>query len=180
MIFSSETDKLFPALAKVKKELQAVSKSANNPFFKSKYADLNTYLDEVEPRLEKEGLMLLQPCSVDSSGNNLVHSIIVHVESGQRVVSSMKLVGDAKMQDAGGGVTYARRYTLGAVLSMKAEDDDGNKVSGKTEKKESKSSSSKAASGTTKSSSAKSSKAKSSGFRNRTKAKPQASGGDDW
>jgi hypothetical protein len=34
------------------------------------------------------------------------------------------------MQDAGSAVTYARRYTLGALLSLRAEDDDGNLASG--------------------------------------------------
>jgi hypothetical protein len=54
MITSEKLDKILPALANVKAELGAVLKSANNPFFKSKYADLNTYLDEVEERLKKE------------------------------------------------------------------------------------------------------------------------------
>lgn len=123
-------NKILPALAKVKSQLGAVSKKANNPFFKSKYADLNTYLDEVEPLLEENGLLLLQPV-VSYSDHNVVVSRILHVESGQSVESSMKLVGDTDMQKAGSGITYARRYTLGALLSMKAEDDDGNSASGK-------------------------------------------------
>lgn len=124
-------NKILPALAKVKSQLGAVSKKANNPFFKSKYADLNTYLDEVEPLLEENGLLLLQPV-VSYSDHNVVVSRILHVESGQSVESSMKLVGDTDMQKAGSGITYARRYTLGALLSMKAEDDDGNHAAGKT------------------------------------------------
>lgn len=131
MTFSQENNKILSKLFKLKKELQAVTKGANNPFFKSKYADLNTYLDEVEPRLEADGMLLLQPVTVDALGNNVVTSIILDVESGQFFSSSMKLVGESKMQDSGSGVTYARRYTLGAMLSMQAEDDDGNKVSGK-------------------------------------------------
>jgi hypothetical protein len=47
----------------------------------------------------------------------------------------MKLVGESDMQKAGSAVTYARRYTLGALLAMKAEDDDGNTASGKTNTK---------------------------------------------
>lgn len=124
MRISEKVDKVLPALAVVKSKLKAVTKGANNPFYKSKYADLNTHLDAVEPLLEENGLMLLQP--VDTSGDvNVVESRIVHTESGQFVGSAMKLVGEIDMQKAGSGVTYARRYTLGSLLSMKAEDDDG-------------------------------------------------------
>lgn len=130
---SNELDKVLPAIAKVKAELEAVSKSASNPFFKSKYADLNTHLDEVEPRLAKEGLLLLQPVNTDIvTGNSTVESRIYHTESAQFISSEMSLVlGKSTMQDAGSAVTYARRYTLGALLSMKAEDDDANKISGR-------------------------------------------------
>lgn len=176
MIFSEKIDKLLPKLAKLKEELQAVTKGANNPFFKSKYADLNTYLDEVEPRLKAQGMVLFQPVVVDDHGNNSVVSTIIDVESGQFFKSSMKLVGDVDMQKAGGGVTYARRYTLGAMLSMQAEDDDGNVASGKTTNK----SASKTSSGSTKSSATKSS-SKDSGFRkSKAQTKPQSTGGDDW
>lgn len=120
---STEVDEILPALAKVKRKLQAVTKGSDNPFFKSKYADLNTHLDAVEPLLEENGLVLFQP--VQAADANVVESIIVHSESGQFVSSSMKLVGETDMQKAGSGITYARRYTLGALLSMKAEDDDG-------------------------------------------------------
>jgi len=133
MITSTEVNKVLPALKAVKSKLQAVAKKANNPFFKSKYADLNTYLEEVEPLLEEAGLVLMQPV-VSIVTNNMVVSRIYHVETGQYVESSMRLVGETDMQKAGSAVTYARRYTLGALLSMKAEDDDGNHAVGKTDK----------------------------------------------
>lgn len=121
---SESLDKLLPALLKVKQNLQAVTKGANNPFFKSKYADLNTHLDAVEPLLHENGLILVQPVNISESGN-VVESRIYHSGSGQFISSEMSLIGENKMQDAGSAVTYARRYTLGALLSMKAEDDDG-------------------------------------------------------
>lgn len=124
-------DKILPALAKVKAKLQGVAKSTNNPFFKSKYADLNAHLDAVEPLLEENGLMLLQPVTTmysQSGIENVVTSRIYHIESGQSIESSMKLVGGSDMQKMGSGVTYARRYTLGSLLSMQALDDDGEGI----------------------------------------------------
>lgn len=125
---SEKTDKLFPLLLKVKSELGNVVKDANNPFHKSKYADLNSHLNVVEPVLEKYGLMLLQP--VDGG---TIESVIIHAESGQWLSSSMTLIlVKQSMQDAGSAVSYARRYTLGALLSMKAVDDDGEVATGRS------------------------------------------------
>lgn len=131
---SEKVDKILPALIKVKSVLQAVTKGANNPFFKSKYADLNTYLDEVEKHLAENGLVLLQPVSVNL-GVNVVESILMDA-SGQFVSSEMTVVTkEQDMQKLGSAITYARRYTLGALLAMKAEDDDGNSASSKPSQK---------------------------------------------
>jgi hypothetical protein len=135
---SEQLDKIIPALMTVKGKLQAVTKGANNPFFKSKYADLNTYLDEVEPLLAENELVLFQPVRVaDITGANIVASIIMH-KSGQFISSEMNVAaGNLDAQKLGAAVTYFRRYTLGALLAMKAEDDDGNTASGKTTEKKS-------------------------------------------
>ena len=127
---SEKVDTILPALMAVKNRLQSVTKKTNNPFFKSKYADLNTYLDEVEPHLAENGLMLLQPVTINN-GINVVSSIIMN-KDGQFVTSEMTVVAkELDMQKLGSAITYARRYTLGSLLSMKAEDDDGNSASGK-------------------------------------------------
>jgi hypothetical protein len=130
----SEVDVIYTELAKVKEELGAITKGSDNPFFKSKYADLNTHLEAVEPLLHKNGMILLQPIQI-IDGVNTVSSIIIHAKSGQKVSSSMKLIGENDMQKAGSAVTYARRYTLGALLSMRAEDDDGESAVGRTSSK---------------------------------------------
>lgn len=131
MKMSQNTDKLFPALFKAKQELGSVTKSADNPFFKSSYADLNTHLEVAEPVLAKHGLFLLQPGGAGLNGST-VESVIVHAESGQWISSEMNLIlAKNSMQDAGSAVTYARRYTLGALLSMKAVDDDGEAAVGR-------------------------------------------------
>lgn len=125
----SESDKILPKLLKVKQELGSVMKKADNPFFKSKYADLNAHIEAVEPLLHKYGLILLQPTCRGENGN-YVRTIILDSESGQFVVSELDLVLTKNdMQGLGSATTYARRYTLGALLAMQAEDDDGNVAS---------------------------------------------------
>lgn len=137
---SEQIDQILPALAIVKANLTGVKKGTKNTFFKSSYADLNTHLEAVEPLLEENGLVLLQPTNNLPEGN-VVSSRIYHVKSGQFVEASMKLIGENDMQKAGSAVTYARRYTLGSLLSMQAVDDDGEGAIGrKTETKSVKSS----------------------------------------
>jgi hypothetical protein len=131
---SDKLDKILPALHKAKSNMNSVSKKAANPYFSSKYADLNSIMEEAEPKLNEQGIMLLQPVSRDERGD-FVETMLVHVESGQFISSQMSLVlVKNDMQAAGSAVSYARRYSLQAVLSMQAEDDDGNVASGKSAK----------------------------------------------
>jgi hypothetical protein len=115
---------LYKKLAAVKKEIGAISKDSTNPFFKSKYFDINGLLKHVEPLLDDNGLLLLQPI-VD--GN--VYSQIIDVESGDKVDSSMTMQELTDPQKMGSMITYYRRYTLQSLLGLQAEDDDGNAAS---------------------------------------------------
>jgi hypothetical protein len=131
---SQNVDVILPALFKVKQQLKAVAKTSNNPYFKSRYADLNSHIDAVEDLLQENNLLLLQPTTVDESGGNYVTTRITEAKTGQFVESTIKLIGETDMQKVGSAITYGRRYTLGSLLSMKAEDDDGNLASGKSNK----------------------------------------------
>jgi hypothetical protein len=117
---------LLKALANVKKEVGKLSKTETNPFFKSKYFDINSLIEQVEPLLEKNGLLLLQPII-----NNEVKSIIYHCESELSVESSIQLTQFNDPQKLGSAITYYRRYTLQSLLGLQAEDDDANKASTK-------------------------------------------------
>ena len=77
---------LYTKLNEVKKEIGAISKDSTNPFFKSKYFDINSLLRHVEPLLQKNGLLLLQPIIKGE-----VFSEILDVESGESVTSSIPL-----------------------------------------------------------------------------------------
>ena len=114
---------LLKALANVKKEVGKLSKTETNPFYKSKYFDINSLIEQVEPLLEKNGLLLLQPIV-----NNEVKSIIYHCESGDCVESSIQLTQFSDPQKLGSAITYYRRYTLQSLLGLQAEDDDGNRA----------------------------------------------------
>jgi hypothetical protein len=118
---------IIKALYEAKKEIGSIKKDQKNPFFKKNYADINSIIDQVEPILEKHGLLLLQPITDEK-----VISIIYHVESGESLSSEMKLTGSNNPQAVGSEITYFRRYTLQSCLALMAFDDDANMASGRT------------------------------------------------
>ena len=52
---------IYAKLLEVQKEVGAISKDSKNPFFKSKYFDINSLIAHVQPLLEENGLLSLQP-----------------------------------------------------------------------------------------------------------------------
>jgi hypothetical protein len=115
---------IYRKLLAAKKEIGKISKDSTNPFFKSKYFDVNALLEHVEPILQHYGLVLLQPIK-----NNAVFTIIVDSESGEQIDSGITLPNLTDPQKLGSAITYYRRYTLQSLLGLQAEDDDANKVS---------------------------------------------------
>lgn len=117
-------------LLESQKKIGAVSKSKDNPYFKSKYADINIYLEEVKPVLNEQGLILLQP-TVIVDGKNALETIVRDATTGEEIKSTLFIPDGADIQKFGGGLTYLRRYELQSLLGLEAEDDDGNIASGK-------------------------------------------------
>jgi hypothetical protein len=123
---TDDPDTLPAALAAAFAEFEAASKSANNPHFKSKYADLSAVMDAVKPALINHGLFFTQ-MTHDADGGVCIETIIHH--RGGDNLSCGKLFVPASKQDAqgfGSALTYARRYSLMTAFGIPAEDDDGN------------------------------------------------------
>lgn len=112
---------LLKALSDAKKEIGAITKNEENPFFKSKYFDINALIEHVEPVLESHGLLLLQPLT-----EGKVLTQIFHVETSQVISSYMALPELMDPQKMGSAITYYRRYTLQSLLALQSEDNDGN------------------------------------------------------
>lgn len=117
------------ALVKAQKQMGNAKKDSNNPFFKSKYADLNAIREACLPILNDNGIVVLQPI-IHIEGKNFVKTMLLH-ESGESIEGLTEIVyskqNDAQAQ--GSGITYARRYGLQSLVNVGAEDDDGNAAS---------------------------------------------------
>jgi hypothetical protein len=117
------------SLVKAQKEFGPALKTATNPHFRSKYADLSACIEAVIDALNNNGIMLMQPTHLCESGV-IVETIFLH-ESGEQL-SGGKLHVPASKHDAqgyGSALSYARRYSLMAACGIAPEEDDGNAAS---------------------------------------------------
>ena len=115
---------IYTKLFEAKKEIGKISKDSRNPFFKSKYFDINSLLEHVEPILQKHNLLLLQPIE-----EGKVTTEIIDIETEEKVVSDIALPQLNDPQKLGSCVSYYRRYTLQSLISLQATDDDANLAS---------------------------------------------------
>jgi hypothetical protein len=125
------------ALVKAQSKMGAAVKGASNPYFKSKYSDLNSVIEACKNELNSEGITVLQPV-ISEEGGDYVETILLHT-SGEFISSKMKLRTQKEndMQAYGSSISYARRYGLQAmVLIPSSDDDDGEAAVGRTKKTE--------------------------------------------
>jgi hypothetical protein len=117
------------ALVKAQKDFAPALKDSNNPFFKTKYADLSACVKAVIDALNNNGIALVQKCHPCDDGVS-VETIFIH-ESGELLDCGVLHVPAAKNdpQGYGSALTYARRYSLMAACGIAPEDDDGNAAS---------------------------------------------------
>lgn len=117
---------LHSAMAAAFAEIEGATKSANNPHFKSKYADISAVIDAVKPALIAHGLFFTQ--HPEPSDRGVTIETWIHHAGGDSL-SLGKLFVPANKQDAqgfGSALTYARRYALVTAFGVPTEDDDGN------------------------------------------------------
>lgn len=117
-------------LAKIRHEVDGISKDADNSFFKSKYVDLNQIIDAIRP-FELDSNLSISFHLEASGANQLVTMSIKDLDSDESEICSMVIPSSiTDPQKVGSCITYYRRYMLMAFFNLKAEDDDGNYASG--------------------------------------------------
>lgn len=138
---SDSIKNLSVALCKVSDEIKNPNNTANNPFFKSKYAPLDDILNLARPLLSKNGLSLIQSPITDSDKVG-VSALLLHTSGEFIEFEPFYFTTKNTAQDAGSAITYARRYQVNAILGICGEDDDdgnhatGNKPEPKKEEKQ--------------------------------------------
>jgi len=127
-------EKLAAALVKAQSAMKIAKKDSENPFFKSKYADLGSVWEACHSALSENEIAVVQsPVFLD--GRFFLRTTLLH-SSGQSI-SGDYLIKPVKEdpQAYGSAYTYARRYSLAAMVGVISEDDDGNAASAATASK---------------------------------------------
>ena len=108
--------------------MAGATKGAANPFFKSKYANLEEVIKVVKDAFAAYGLCFVQ-FPISGEGTAGVETIILH-ESGEFISNEFLLkCSKSDPQGMGSAITYARRYGLQSACGIPSEDDDGNAAS---------------------------------------------------
>lgn len=120
---------LATALAKAQAEIKAALKDSKNPHFKSSYADLTSVWDACRSALTNNGLSVVQKTDF-AEGEVWLETILLHAD-GDSITGRYPLRPQQQTpQGYGSALTYARRYSLAAMVGVVAdEDDDGNAAS---------------------------------------------------
>jgi hypothetical protein len=124
---SESTKELAVSLAAVQGSIQDAKIDSKNPHFKSAYASLESNLQSARKLLSQNGLAVTQGV-IHSDKEVILETTLLH-KSGEFLTYEMPLILDkSNMQGLGSAITYARRYSLAALVGIGTEDDDGNKA----------------------------------------------------
>lgn len=127
---SEQLNELFTALAKAQGEFRVAGNKSENPFFKTRYADLEELVSASRHALSKYGLSVIQRELPDEDGATYLYTILCH-SSGQYMSSKMRLLPVKNdHQSKGSAQTYTQRQGYKAMTGVVSadEDDDGERA----------------------------------------------------
>src|SRR5512139_1908518 len=123
MLQSETTADLSAALVKAQAAMKSAAFNKVNPHFKNRYADLAAIIDAVRKPLTDNNLSFTQTTEVHVDGAFLLVTTLRHA-SGQWIAGTYPLPRDAKSQELGSALTYAKRYSLSSITGIAADEDD--------------------------------------------------------
>jgi|GEM_PF-3449005 len=126
---------LYAAIRAAQGKIETVRKNGENPHFHSKYATLDEIWENVRKPLNDAGLIVL--CDVYTvNGERLLTTRVIHAETGEEASCTFPIMAATNSPQAiGSAMTYARRYTLTALLEIvtgDGTDDDGEAAENRT------------------------------------------------
>lgn len=133
---SEQINELAAALAKAQGAFANAEKDGKNPHLGNRYVTLTSVWDAIRKPLSDNGLAVVQVTDTDHDGAITLITRLVHA-SGQWIEATYPVIGTEgrginAAQAMGSALTYARRYSLTALVGAVAdEDDDASAATGK-------------------------------------------------
>jgi hypothetical protein len=121
---SESIAKLTEALSKAQGIIEGAKKDADNPFFKTTYADLSSVWRACRGPLSENGLAVMQ--TVETCNDKYILVTTLSHSSGEWMRSFMPiLLVKHDPQSLVSSITYCRRASLAAMVGVCPSDDDG-------------------------------------------------------
>lgn len=115
--------KIIQKIKTVQKEVGLLQKDKKG--YNYKYFDINQLIEKLEPILEKEELVIMQPLT-NVGGRPAIETQVYSEDEEYKTTITLPDLDDP--QKMGSAVTYYRRYSLVSLFFLRAEDDDGAKA----------------------------------------------------
>ncbi len=126
---SDQINEITKSLSLAQGEMRPATKDCVNPHFKSRYASMSSVWESIREPLSKNSLAIWQDIQTIPEGIT-ISTRLSHV-SGQWIECGPLFIPLTKKdaQGIGSAITYAKRYSLSALLGVVAdEDDDANEA----------------------------------------------------
>lgn len=125
---------VYAALAAAQMEMGKAIKDAENPHFRSRYADLSSVVDAVRPALNAHGIAFFHVPQQNEFGHAM-DTILYHGDSETEIKATVPLIlGKQDMQGYKSATTYAKRIGLESVTGIAPDDDDDGNAAVETTK----------------------------------------------
>jgi hypothetical protein len=124
---STTITKIMPSLAKALSQIKGIKKDAQNPFLKNKYISLDSILECAKPIMASNDIAIIQTINNDGVETFLLHASGEWISSGALLITPQESKGLSLAQSMGVATTYAKRYQLGSIIGVNADEDtDGS------------------------------------------------------
>lgn len=122
---------LAAALSQVQGKLNGAVKDSVNPFFKSKYANLEGVWESIRAPMAEHGLSVSQLPGMLATGQPTLTTMLMH-KSGEWISTEQALFPlKQEPQGIAAAITYARRSALSAIVGQVESEDDGEEAHGR-------------------------------------------------
>ena len=121
---TDENDVAIEAFIRAQRNVKGAHITGTNPHFKSEYSTLKDVWDACFEAFSNEGFAITQAVMNDGARTWLQTALVY--KNGRQFVSECPLITNkTDMQALGSAITYARRYSLAALVGVMQDDDDG-------------------------------------------------------